>query len=378
MSDAPPIGVGRPGLERPDPRRRALLAAALSAMVSPVRAQSGRPVRLVVPFTPGGTTDLLARALTAPIGAAFDAPVVIDNRPGAGGSLGAEIVARAAPDGHTLLMGHIGTLAVNPSIYPALPYDPIKSYAPVAWVARVPNVLVVNAAKGPKSLAELVAAARQAPGRLTYSSGGNGSAAHITFESLKLRAAFPMTHIPYRGTSASVTDLLAGVVDATFTGAPALLPLLKSGRLRALAVSSATRIAELPEVPTVAESGYPGFEADQWYGVVAPAGTPPDVVERLNAAINRALGSPEVRSPLARRRRDTGTGLQPCLRRAHRARDRALARGGSSRPRHRVLKAALRFRYRGTRHAPHLLQTHFHRFAGHRRAGDPASRQSPG
>jgi len=169
----------------------------------------------------------------------------------------------------------------------------------VAWVARVPNVLVVNAASGITSLKDLIARAKASPGKLSYSSGGNGSAAHITFEYLKLRAGVFISHIPYRGTAPSITDLLGGQVDATFTGAPAVLPHIKSGRLRALAVSSPTRIAALPDVPTVAESGYPGFEADQWYGIVAPAGTPQDVVARLNAAINKALASPEIARQLA-------------------------------------------------------------------------------
>jgi len=198
-----------------------------------------------------------------------------------------------------LLMGHIGTLAINVSLYPKLPYDPVTSFAPVAWVARVPNVLVVNAASGITSLKDLIARAKASPGKLSYSSGGNGSAAHITFEYLKLRAGVFISHIPYRGTAPSITDLLGGQVDATFTGAPAVLPHIKSGRLRALAVSSPTRIAALPDVPTVAESGYPGFEADQWYGIVAPAGTPQDVVARLNAAINKALASPEIARQLA-------------------------------------------------------------------------------
>jgi tripartite-type tricarboxylate transporter receptor subunit TctC len=208
-------------------------------------------------------------------------------------------VSKAAADGNTLLMGHIGTLGVNPSIYPNLPYDPIKSFAPVAYVARVPNVLVVNANSPIKTFKEFIDAARAKPGRLTYSSGGNGSAAHITFESLKLRTKIFMLHIPYRGTAPSITDLIAGQVDATFTGAPAVLPHLKSGRLRALAVSSSQRIAVLPDVPTVAEGGYPGFEADQWYGLVAPAGTPADVVARLNGLVNRSLALPDVAQQLA-------------------------------------------------------------------------------
>jgi tripartite-type tricarboxylate transporter receptor subunit TctC len=284
-------------------RREALLPIALAALAPATLARAqgatGKNVRLVVPFTPGGTTDILARALAPKLALLPGQMVVIDNRPGAGGSLGADIVARAEADGNTLLMGHIGTLAVNVSLYPKLSYDPVKSFAPVAWVARVPNVLVVNVASGITSLRDLVARAKASPGKLTYSSGGNGSAAHITFEYLKLRAGIFMSHIPYRGTAPSVTDLLGGQVDATFTGAPALIPHIKSGRLRALAVSSRTRMAALPGVPTVAESGYPGFEADQWYGIVAPAGTPAHVVARLNAAINKVLASPEIAQQFA-------------------------------------------------------------------------------
>jgi tripartite-type tricarboxylate transporter receptor subunit TctC len=281
-------------------QRRHLMHAALAAALPlPALAQSGKPVRLIVPFTPGGSTDILARAIAPRLAAALGVNVIVDNKPGAGGSLGAGDAAKAEPDGNTLLMGHIGTLAVNPAIYPKLAYDPLKSFAPVAWVARVPNVLVVPAVSPSRSFKDLVERARANPGRLTYSSGGNGSAAHITFEYLKLKAGLFMLHIPYRGTAPSVTDLIAGQVDATFTGAPAVLPHVRSGRLRALAVSSPQRLATLPDVPTVAESGFPGFEADQWYGVVAPAGTPAALVARLNAEINKALALPEVAQQLA-------------------------------------------------------------------------------
>ena len=280
-------------------RRALLLAALLLSADRPALAQSGKPVRLIVPFTPGGSTDILARALAPKLALALGVNVIVDNKAGAGGSLGAGEAAKAEPDGNTLLMGHIGTLAVNPAIYPKLAYDPVKSFAPVAWVARVPNVLVVPAASPARTFKEFVERARAQPGKYSYSSGGNGSAAHITFEYLKLRTRLFMLHIPYRGTAPSVTDLIAGNVDATFTGAPAVLPHVKSGRLRALAVSSPQRIANLPDVPTVAESGYAGFEADQWYGVVAPAGTPAAVVARLNAEINKALALPDVAAQLA-------------------------------------------------------------------------------
>jgi len=288
--------------ERGTRRRELLCAGALGAFapLSPLaRAQSAKPLRLVVPFTPGGSTDILARALAPKLQQALGQTVVVDNRPGAGGSIGAGEVAKAEPDGNTLLMGHIGTLAINPSIYPKLPYDPLTSFVPVAWVARVPNVLVVNAKAPSTTLKEFVERARANPGRLSYSSGGNGSAAHITFEYLKLRAKIYVIHIPYRGAAPALADVIAGQVDAIFTGAPALLPHVKSGRLRALAVSSPQRIAALPDVPTVAESGYPDFEADQWYGVVAPAGTPAERVNRLNAEINKALALPDVMQQLA-------------------------------------------------------------------------------
>jgi tripartite-type tricarboxylate transporter receptor subunit TctC len=279
-------------------RRTALLAAVALPAAATLQAQAGKPVRLIVPFTPGGSSDILARAIAPKLAAALGVNVIVDNKPGAGGSLGAAEAAKAEPDGRTLLMGHIGTLAVNPALYPKLPYDPVKSFVAVAWVARVPNVLVVPAASPARSFKEFVELVRTKPGKFSFSSGGNGSAAHITFEFLKLRAKLFMLHIPYRGTAPSVTDLIAGQVDASFTGAPAVLQHVKSGRLRALAVSSTQRIPNLPDVPTVAESGYPGFEADQWYGVVAPAGTPPAWVARLNSEINKALAQPEVAQQL--------------------------------------------------------------------------------
>lgn len=280
--------------------RAALLTGLFGCLVPMASAQlTPATVRLVVPFTPGGSTDILARAIGPHLAATPDQSVLIENRPGAGGSIGADLVAKAKPDGTTLLMGHIGTLGVNPSLYPKLPYDPVKSFEPVMGVAKVPNVLVVSAASDIRSLKDLIAKAKARPGHMTYSSGGNGSAAHITFELLKLRTGVFMTHIPYRGSAPSVSDVIAGHVDATFTGSPALLPHIRSGRLRALAVSSASRLPALPDVPTVAESGYAGFEADQWYGLVAPAGTSTEVIKRLNDAANLGLKSPDVLKQLA-------------------------------------------------------------------------------
>ncbi len=270
-------------------RRSLLLGISSAVLPSWSLAQNTPSIRLVVPFTPGGSTDILARAIGPHLSNNQDMSVVIDNKPGAGGSIGAELVAKSKPDGLTLLMGHIGTLAINPSLYPKLPYDPIKSFEPIIGVARVPNVLVVSAKSDIKTLKDLINAAQARPGHLTYSSGGNGSAAHTTFELLKLRTKIFVSHIPYRGSAPSISDLIAGHVDTTFTGSPALLPHIRSGRLRALAVSSTHRLPSLPDIPTVAESGYPSFEADQWYGLMAPAGTPPAVLKRLNELANQGL-----------------------------------------------------------------------------------------
>jgi tripartite-type tricarboxylate transporter receptor subunit TctC len=257
-----------------------------------------RAIRLVVPFTPGGSTDILARAIGQKLTEAWGQPVVIDNVPGAGGSIGADKVAKAPADGYTLLMGHIGTLAVNPSLYPALPYDPVKSFAPVAWVARVPNVLVVNPAVKAQSIKELIALVKTRPGQLNYGSGGNGSAANLATEYFKLQTGTSLLHIPYRGTALAVTDLMGGQIQVLFTGAPAVLGQIRNGQLRALAVSSPQRLEALPNLPTMNESGYPGFEADQWYGIVAPAGTPREVVIKLNSQINQSLASNELKTRL--------------------------------------------------------------------------------
>ncbi len=286
-------------------RGQLALAAVFLCVATPLTAQPApwptKPIRMVVPFTPGGSTDILARAIGQKLSEAWGQPVLIDNVPGAGGSIGADKVAKAAPDGYTLLMGHIGTLAVTPSIYPNLPYDPVKSFAPVAWVARVPNVLAVHPSVKAASVKELVALAKSKPGQLNFGSGGNGSAAHIAMEYLKLQSQTFMVHVPYRGTAPAVTDLVAGQTQLIFTGAPAVMPFIKGGQLRALAVSSPRRLAAFPDIPTVAESGLKelaGFEADQWYGVVAPAGTPREVVIKVNAQINAALATPELRARL--------------------------------------------------------------------------------
>ena len=287
--------------------RRRILVGGLAALgmvagTGHAQGQAGwpaRPIRMVVPFTPGGSTDILARAIGLELTKAWGQPVVIDNVAGAGGSIGADKVAKSVPDGYTLLMGHIGTLAVNPSLYPKLSYDPVKDFAPVAWVARVPNVLVVHPSVKASNVKELVTLAKSRPGQLNYGSGGNGSAANLATEYFKMQTGVSLVHIPYRGTAPAVTDLIGGQIQLLFTGAPAVLGQIRAGQLRALAVSSPKRLEALPDLPTVAEAGYKDFEADQWYGVVAPAGTPREIVAKLNSQINQALGSAELKARLS-------------------------------------------------------------------------------
>ncbi len=264
-------------------------------------AYPNKPIRIVVPFTPGGSPDILARTIGQKITESTGTSVLVENIAGAGGTVGADRVAKAAPDGYTLLMGHVGTLAVATSVYPHLPYDPLKSFVPVSWVARVPNVLAVNPALPVKNVAELVSYLQANPGKVNYGSGGNGSAAHLATEYFKMATQTFVVHVPYRGTAPSVTDAVAGQIQMVFTGAPAIIPMAKSGKLRALAVSSPKRMEPMPDIPTLAESGVKGlagFEADQWYGVVAPAGTPQAIVQKLNQLINASLAAPEVTARL--------------------------------------------------------------------------------
>ncbi len=256
-----------------------------------------KPIRIVVPFTPGGSPDVLARTLGQKISQAWGVAVVVENIAGAGGTIGADRVAKALPDGYTLLMGHVGTLAVAPAVYPKLPYDPVASFAPVALVAKVPNVLAVHPALPVGNVFDWVNYLKAHPGQVNYGSGGNGSAAHLATEYFKLATQTLVVHVPYRGTAPAVADAVAGQIQMVFTGAPAIIPMVKAGKLKAIAVSSAQRIASMPDIPTLAESGVKGlegFEADQWYGLVAPAGTPVEIVRKLNQAINDSLSAPEL------------------------------------------------------------------------------------
>jgi tripartite-type tricarboxylate transporter receptor subunit TctC len=262
------------------------------------QAYPSRPIRLIVPFPPGGSTDILARALAQKLAESLAQAVVIDNRPGAGGSIGAEAASRAAPDGHTLMMGHLGTLAVNPAIYKNLRYDPVKSFAPVSLMAMVPSVLVVNPQVPAANAAELIAYARAHPGKLTYGSAGNGSTSHLTTEYFKLATGTDILHVPYKGIGPMLTDLISGQLSMGLNGAPAVMAHVNSGRLRALAVSGLKRLDSLPQLPTLDESGVPGFDASGWYGIVAPAGTPREIVMKLNAEIRRIMQTPDLRARL--------------------------------------------------------------------------------
>lgn len=277
----------------------ALGMSATFAVRVAAQAYPSQNILLVVPFTPGGSTDILARLLGQRLEGALKYPVIVESRPGAGGSVGVGSVARAAADGHTLVMGHIGTFAVNPALYPKLPYDPMKRFEPVSGIANVHNMLVVHPDVPAKTLQELIDYAKQNPGKLNYASGGIGSAAHIAMVALSDRAGITMTHVPYRGTAPAVTDLLGGRVQLTFTGAPNLLQHVEAGSMRALAVSGSSRLMSAPNVSTVAESGFPGFEASQWYGILVPAGTPKAVVDRLNTEIRTAMAAPEIAERLS-------------------------------------------------------------------------------
>jgi tripartite-type tricarboxylate transporter receptor subunit TctC len=273
----------------------ALVAALPSAQTYPTK-----PIRLVVPFPPGGATDILARDVAQRLTDAWGQSVIVDNRPGAGGNIGSELVAKSPPDGYTLEMGTVGTHAINASLYAKMPYDNVKDFVPVILVAGVPNVLVVNPSVPVNSVAELIAYAKANPGKLNFASSGNGTSIHLSGELFKVMAGVQMTHVPYKGSAPALQDLLGGQVQLMFDNLPPSLPQIKAGKLRALAVTSSTRALALPDVPTLAESGLPGFEASSWFGVLAPAGTPPAIVTKLNTEIANWLSTPAAREKLTK------------------------------------------------------------------------------
>ena len=300
-------------LLRPALHRRAALAfVALCCAVAPaaVLAQAGwpsKPVRIVVPFPPGGTTDILARALAPELQKALGQPFVVENKPGAGGNVGADNVAKSPPDGYSLLMGTVGTHGINQSIYPKLSFDPIKDFAPITLVAGVPNVLVMNPAKaqalGIANVGDLIRYAKANPGKLNMASSGNGTSIHLSGELFKTLTGTYMVHFPYRGSGPAVMDLLGGSMDLMFDNLPSSLPHIKAGKLKALAVTSAQRSAALPDLPTIAEAAPPGsklkdYEASSWFGLLAPAGTPTEIVNRIAQESAKALNAPALKERL--------------------------------------------------------------------------------
>src|SRR5438876_7044295 len=280
--------------------QRAALAALLTVCVSGAWAQAypSKPIRLIVPFPPGGTTDILARAVAQRLTQTLGQSVVVDNRPGAAGNIGADIVAKSAPDGYTLLMGTVGTHAINPSLYAKMPYDHVKDFAPVVLVAGVPNVLVVNPALPVNSVSDLIKLAKDKPGQLNFASSGSGTSIHLSGELFKTMAGVDMTHVPYKGSAPALTDLMGGQVQLMFDNLPSSLQQIKAGKLRAIAVTSLQRAAALPDVPTVADT-IPGFEASSWFGVLAPAGTPRGIVVKINGEVAKWLASPDAKEKLA-------------------------------------------------------------------------------
>ncbi|MBL8306888.1 MAG: tripartite tricarboxylate transporter substrate binding protein [Rubrivivax sp.] len=277
--------------------RRTALAASTLAVPALARAQAGWPkqsIRFVVPFAPGGTSEIVARTVAQELTKQLGQTVYVDNKGGGAGIPAMQDVAKAAPDGHTIILGHVGSLAVNPYIFPNQPYDVNRDFIPVTLLAKVPNLFVIHPSVPANNFREFVAHVKKNPGKLNYGSAGNASAGHLAMEYLKLVTGMFITHIPYRGTGPQLTDLLAGRTEASSAGLPALLPHIKSGKLRAIAVGTPQRLPALPDVPTVAEMGFKDFETSQWYGILAPAGTPREVVKRLQEESQKALKSNSV------------------------------------------------------------------------------------
>lgn len=277
----------------------ALAAAAAAPLAAQAQAYPTKPITIVVPFSAGGTTDILARVVGEALKTELGQPVVIDNRAGAGGNIGASLAAKANADGYTLFMGTVGTHAINQSLYKKLPYDPIKDFAPLTRVAMVPNLLVAHPSKPYNSVKELIAYAKANPGKVNFGSSGSGSSIHLSGELFNTLAKVDMVHVPYKGSAPAVTDLLGGQIDIMFDNMPSAIQHVRNGKLKPLAVTTAKRSPELPNVPTIAEAGVPGYEATSWFGLFAPAATPAPVVARLNAALVKVLSDANVKKKIA-------------------------------------------------------------------------------
>jgi putative tricarboxylic transport membrane protein len=281
--------------------RLLIAGAGITCCVSPALAETWptRPIRFIVPFAPGGGGDIVGRLVGQKLSERLGKPLIIDNRGGAGGTLGTDLAAKAAPDGYTLLLGNVGPLALGPSLYARLPYDPVRDLAPVTMVASFPNLLVSNASLPVKSVQELVAYAKARPGKLNFGSAGSGTSTHLAAELFKSVAGIDVVHVPYKGGAAALTDVISGQVAYYFGSLPSSLPLARAGKLRALAVTSLKRSPAAPEVPTIAESGYRDFETAAWYGLLFPTHTSRDIIAKLNAETLIVLGTHEVKERLA-------------------------------------------------------------------------------
>jgi tripartite-type tricarboxylate transporter receptor subunit TctC len=305
-------------------RAAALLLAALAPVATWAQAPewpAAKPIVYVVPFTAGGSTDIVGRTLAQKLGESLKQSVVVDNKPGQAGGIGAAYVAKAAPDGYTLFGGTISTHAINASLYKKLPYDPMKDFEPVSLVARLPNVLIVNSQLGVNSVAELVALLKKDESKRTFASSGAGTSTHLAGEMFADLIGVKLTHVPYKGTPPAMTDVAAGLVPFMFDQVTAALPLVKSGKLKLLAVTTGKRIALVPELPTMIESGIPGFEMSSWQAVYAPKGTPRPIVQRLNAEIVKALKQPDVQARLSDQLAMEIVGSTPEELREHMARE---------------------------------------------------------
>jgi tripartite-type tricarboxylate transporter receptor subunit TctC len=289
-------------------RRSAALLALAAPLWASAQAWPNKPIRLIVPFPPGGGTDIIARETSQRVATATGWTFVIDNKPGAGGNLGVDAAAKAPPDGYTLVLGQTSNLAINPTLYARMPYDSLKDLAPIVLVAQAPLVMVTGMGTPYKSLADALSAARAKPGVLNFASPGNGTVAHLTAEMFQKAADIKTQHIPYKGAAQALTDVISGSVDLYMSSVPTLIGQIRNGKLRPLAVTSAARTDDLPQVPTINESGFKGFDAVTWFGVLAPAGTPKDVIARLNAEFNKALQHPDVRKSLGEQGADAVGG----------------------------------------------------------------------
>ena len=282
-------------------RFRILIALLTAAAIAPCALAQSYPtksVKMIVGFPPGGGTDVVARVISQKLTEWYGQGVVVENRAGATGTIGADVLAKSPPDGYTLMMGHANSHAIAPNLMAKLPYDPLKDFAPVSYVGYVPNVLSLHPSVPAKSVKELVALLKANPGKYTYASSGNGSSQHLSGEMFKLLAGVNVTHVPYKGSGDAIRDLLGGVVSMNFDTMPPVLPHIKDGKLKGLGISTPRRLAQLPDVPTFAEEGLTGFEILNWYGIMAPAATPREIVAKLNADINKAMREPDVRGRL--------------------------------------------------------------------------------